>query len=139
MRFTLLSHGEPTGASDLETYDRAMRMVRGRFLPGPSWPNVREVYDHARLAAGRAASLRQPWAAAWSAVVAETSAARAALGFTLVDEAGRDVATTLIEIEEDASGTLELVVGLARPKEWLTRYDAPYRTPPEFELDETDT
>lgn len=130
-RFTLLSHGEPAGFSDLLTYDPEMCAASGRLVPGPAWGRVRAVYratpaPRARVGVAEIKSYR----AEWDDFVAWAAELRRSLGFALVDEAGRPVATAHTEVQERADGQLELVVGLARPEEWLATYGAPYQVPP---------
>jgi hypothetical protein len=128
MRFTLLSHGEPVGSSDLDAYAPGECAAVGAFTPGPAWPRVQATYARAALEAeGDRRAPPRPHAEAWRATVERSAALHAALGFALVDAAGRPVATTQVQVGPAEGDGLELAAGLARPEEWLATYGAPYR------------
>jgi hypothetical protein len=120
VRFTLLSHGIPVGAADLDTYDEQVQAARGRFEATPAWERV--LADLPAV----------PWPAPRAEVLAALADRRAALGLALVDAKGHAVATAAlgVEIGSRTGDRPELVAYLARPAEWLARYGAPYAAEP---------
>ncbi len=115
MLYKVIYRGQPIGTSELALRDSAMAVAFGKFAPLPSYDVVCPVFllfTNALSENNQAANTEK---------LSQYYLARDALGLTLEDENGRQIATEHIHIVDwgsESEADLEIEVHVSDPQFW---------------------